>query len=543
MILASPSFLPAAEELKPLDFGTVTEKHLWVPMRDGVRLSGYAYFPAGDGPWPVLFQQRYNSHLADGSRRAAAYLAGKGYVVVNVNFRGTQLSEGTFVGYRALGWGELKDGYDTCEWVAVQPWSNGKVGTFGNSQGALSQNFLAVTQPPHLVAQYMIDTVVSLFHGGYRIGGITRSERFKRMDDVTRQPGDNRALMREWFKHPTYDDYWAQEDPSRHFGEMNVPCFTIGSYYDYMCSDSIQSYIGRQHRGGPNSRGKQQLLLGPWPHAGSKPNTVGELTYPANAAFSLPDHMVRWFDYYLKGIDTGVTRDAPVRYYVMGATGEPKAPGNVWREAADWPVATKPTPYYFHGRDSLSTAQPAEENTSTTYTSDPLNPAKIPGFIFPGARDAREFEKQPNVLTFSTEVLQEPVEWTGKVSAELYVSSTARDTDFIVRVTDVYPDGRSILIIDQVRRARYREGFDREVFMNEGKVYKVAFDVGWLSLIFNRGHRIRITVASNGASFYEPNPNTGEPLTMDFPAKVAVAQNTIYHNRQYSSHVIAPIPR
>ena len=140
-------------------------------------------------------------------------------------------------------------------------------------------------------------------------------------------------------------------------------------------------------------------------------------------------------------------------------------------------------------------------------------------------------------------MLQEPVEWTGKVSAELYVSSTARDTDFIVRVTDVYPDGRSILIIDQVRRARYREGFDREVFMNEGKVYKVAFDVGWLSLIFNRGHRIRITVASNGASFYEPNPNTGEPLTMDFPAKVAVAQNTIYHNRQYSSHVIAPIPR
>ena len=128
------------------------------------------------------------------------------------------------------------------------------------------------------------------------------------------------------------------------------------------------------------------------------------------------------------------------------------------------------------------------------------SPSRIPGRAFPGAKDARPFERQAEVRTFTSEALAEPVEWTGKVNAELFVTSTARDTDFIVRVSDVYPDGRSMLLIDYVRRARYREGFDREVFIEPGKVYKVAFQVGWLSQVFNRGHRIRVTVASTGAT-------------------------------------------
>jgi hypothetical protein len=127
------------------------------------------------------------------------------------------------------------------------------------------------------------------------------------------------------------------------------------------------------------------------------------------------------------------------------------------------------------------------------------------------------------------------------VRAELYVSSTARDTDFIVRVTDVYPDGRSILLMDYVRRARYREGYEKEVLMESGKVYKVAFDVGWTSQVFNRGHRIRITVASTGAPFYEPNPNTGEALTIEPPKKPVVAKNTVHHDRTHASRVIAPL--
>ena len=172
--------------------------------------------------------------------------------------------------------------------------------------------------------------------------------------------------------------------------------------------------------------------------------------------------------------------------------------------------------------------------------ADPLHPNQIPTRAFPGARDARPFEMQAEVRIFTTEPLTRPVEWTGKVKAELYVSSSAKDTDFIVRVCDVYPDGRSVLLMDYVRRARYRDGYDKEVFMEPGNIYKVAFDVGWISQMFNVGHRIRITVAGTGAPFYEPNPNTGEPMSIEFPTKSVVAVNAIHHSRSHASRVIAP---
>ncbi|MEN9637813.1 MAG: hypothetical protein RL077_6217 [Verrucomicrobiota bacterium] len=342
-----------AADLPALNFGAVTEKPLWIPMSDGVRLSAYTYFPAGAGPWPVICQLRYNPVAKDATRRLTAKLAEKNFVVVNVNFRGAQLSEGDWVGYRTIGWGERPDGYDTCEWLAAQPWSTGKLGTFGGSQAGFAQNLLAITRPPHLVAQSMVDTGLSLFPKGYRIGGTTR----------------------------------------------------------------------------------------------------------------LADPL-----------------------------------------------------------------HPAE-----------IKPAGIPVTSFPGARDARNFEAQPNVLPFTAGPLAESVEWTGKVAAELWVASSAKDTDFIVRVTDVYPDGRSMLIVDSICRARYREGFEREQLLTPGALHRIAFDLGWLSVVFNRGHRIRVTVASTGGPFYESNPNTGAPLTMEFPANAVVAHNTLYHHSGDASRIIAPV--
>jgi uncharacterized protein len=544
-LIAVLAFLTAeARSQDQVNLGDVTEKHVMIPMRDGTKLSAYLYFPKGNGPWPVLYEQRYADLRGAGTRKANARLAEAGYVVAAENFRGTHLSEGTWVGYRALGWGELQDGYDTVEWLAKQPWSTGKIGTFGSSQAGYAQNFLAITRPPHLAAQYMIDTGLSLYQEGYRIGGITRPDRFKQMDGVCRVPQHNRDLMAEWFSHPTYDDYWKQEDCSLHFDKMNVPCFTIGSWYDFMCQGSVESFIGRQHRAGPNSRGRQQLLIGPWLHGGytgKNSNKVSQMTYPENAKFDAEKHLIRWMDHYLKGIDNGVEREPTVRYYVMGAVGEEGAPGNEWRTAADWPLKSTATPYYLHAAGVLNRESPQNEQGATGFLADPLKPNEIPGRGFPGAADARDFEKQSEVRTFTTEPLEQPVEWTGKVKAELYVSSSARDTDFIVRVSDVYPDGRSILIVDYIRRARYREGFDKEVPLEPGKVTKVAFDVGWMSQIFNKGHRIRVTIASTGAPFYEPNPNTGEPLTIEFPSNAVVAKNAVYHNRTASSRVIAPV--
>ncbi|MFO0870745.1 MAG: CocE/NonD family hydrolase [Pirellulales bacterium] len=525
--------------------GDVTEKHVMIPMRDGVRLSAYLYFPPGEGPWPVLYEQRYADLRAGVTRQSFAKLARAGYVVCAENFRGTHLSEGPWVGYRALGWGRQQDGYDTVEWLAAQPWSTGKIGTFGSSQAGFAQNFLAVTQPPHLACQYMIDTGLSLFHEGYRIGGTTRPERFQQMESVCRRPADNRDLLREWFAHPTFDAYWEAEDCTRHFDKMNVPCFTVGSWFDFMCVGSVDSYVGRQRKGGPESRGRQQLLLGPWLHGRFKEtNRTGELEFPENARFAMDAHMIRWFDHYLKGVDNGVERESPVRYYVMGPVGTPGGPGNVWREAADWPLPTTPTPYYLRSSGRLALEPPAAsgDDERTVFRADPEHPNTIPTRAFPGAADARPFEQQAEVRTFTSEPLAAPVEWTGLVRADLWVTSTARDTDFIVRVSDVYPDGRSILLMDYVRRARYRQGYEREVLLEPGQPTQVAFDVGWISQIFATGHRIRITVASTGAPFYEPNPNTGEPLTSGPPPRVIVATNAVLHSPTHASRIIAPWP-
>ena len=526
-----------------INLDPVSVQHVMAPMRDGKRLSTYIYIPPGKGPWPVLYEQRYADLTVASSRKNAAALAMKGYVVATQNFRGTHLSEGAYVGYRALGWGEQKDGYDTVMWLATQPWSNGKIGTYGGSQAGYAQNFLAVTQPPPLVAQFMTDTGQSLFHLGYRRGGTTRVMRFQ----DARDPREAFNLIHEMFRHPVYDEFWQLEDTTRHFDKMNVPSFVLGSWYDYMNVGSIESYIGRQHHGGPNARGKQQLVIGPWLHGSSyRPATeVGDLVYPANARFPVREHMVRWFDHYLKGVDNGVEREPAVRYYVMGAVGEGDAPGNQWRTDKDWPVSARQTAYHLHGAVSgaagrLSTEIPKKPET-TTYTSDPANPAPIPGRNFPGAKDARDFEKHPDVRTFTSEVLTAQVEWTGQVRAELFVSSTARDADFIVRVSDVYPDGRSILIIDWPRRARFREAWDREVFMQPGQVYKIAFDVGYLSQIFNKGHRIRISIASTGAPFYDPNPQTGERMTVEPAKKVFVATHTLHHAGSQASRILAPV--
>jgi uncharacterized protein len=532
---------PALAQSGP-DLGEIQERHVMIPMRDGVHLSAYLYFPPGSGPWPAVFEQRYVDIRGAGTRAAAARLAEGGYVVALVNFRGTHQSEGTWMGYRALGWGELQDGYDTCEWLAAQDWCTGKIGTFGSSQGGYAQNFLAVTQPPHLVCQYMVDTGLSLFHEGYRIGGTTRPERFKSLAANCRNPDDNRRLMEEWFRHPHYDEYWQAEDCSMHFSKMNVPCFTIGSWYDFMNQGSIASFQGRQDAGGPNSRGRQQLIIGPWLHGRlNKGHKVGDLTYPMNAVWNEQEHMIRWFDHHLKGQKNGVMVEPAVRYYVLGAVGESGAPGNVWRKADDFPPDVETQPLYLHAGGKLSSELPEQDGGSTSYVSDPLAPMEIPGTAFPGATDARAFEKQAQVRTFTSEVLAAPVEWTGRIRAELVISSTAKDTDFIVRVSDVYPDGRSILIVDYPWRARYREGLDREVLLMPGQPTRLAFDVGWISQVFNKGHRIRVTISSTGAPFYEPNPQTGEPLTIDFPEDARKATNTIYHSRQHASHILAPV--
>jgi hypothetical protein len=531
-----------AKPLPPLDLGGVREQQVMIPMRDGIRLSAYLYLPEGEGKWPVVFEQRYADISGAGTRKTAADLARRGFAVAMVNFRGSQESEGAYVGYRALAWGEKKDGYDACEWLATQSWCTGKVGTFGSSQGGFAQNFLAVTQPPHLVCQYMVDTGLSLFQEGYRIGGVTRPGRFADFGANCRNPADNDALLAEWDQHPNYDDYWRAEDCGLHFAEMNVPCFTIGSWYDFMVQGSVASFSGRQHHGGANSRGKQWLLLGPWLHGRlNKGSKVAEMQYPENATWPEVDHMVRWFDHWLKGVDNGIEKDPAVRYYVMGATAEAGAPGNVWRTAQDWPPAAKSASYHLRAEGKLAAEASGDKVSHTTYESDPLNPMVMPGRAFLGAKDARPFETQKEVRIWTTEPLAESVEWNGEVKAEIWLSSTAPDTDVLLRVSDVYPDERSMLIMDYPLRARYREGWDKQVLLTPGEPARLSWHIGWTSIVFAKGHRIRVSIASTGAPLYEPNNQTGGVQTRDWMKEARSATNTIWHDADHPSRIIVPI--
>jgi len=528
--------------LPPLDLTGVSEQHVMIPMRDGVRLSAYLYVPVGEGKWPVVFEQRYADISGAGTRKNAAELARRGFAVAMVNFRGSQESEGVYVGYRALAWGVQKDGYDTCEWLASQPWSTGKVGTFGSSQGGFAQNFLAVTQPPHLVCQYMVDTGLSLFHEGYRIGGVTRPGRFKDFGANCRQPADNEALLEDWDTHPNYDDYWRAEDCTLHFAKMNVPCFTIGSWFDFMVQGSVQSFIGRQHHGGENSRGKQWLLLGPWLHGRlNKGSKVGDLVYPDSATWPEVEHMVRWFDHWLKGVDNGIPKEPAVRYFVMGAAGEMGSPGHQWRSAQDWPPQAESGSLYLHPDGLLADEATIVASASTSFVSDPAQPMEIAGKSFPGAKDARGFEQQKEVRTWTTPILEKDVEWSGEVTAEIWLSSTAPDTDVILRLSDVYPDGRSILLMDYPLRARYRDGWDRQVMLKAGEPAQLKWHIGWTSQIFAKGHRIRVTIASTGAPLYEPNSQTGGPQTRDWLKDARVATNTVWHDRDHASRLVIPL--
>jgi uncharacterized protein len=539
-LLSSSSLL--AQELPQIELPGVREEHVFIPMRDGTRLSATLYLPEAGGKWPVVFEQRYASLTGAGTRKNSADLARKGYAVAMVNFRGAQKSEGAYVGYRALAWGEQKDGYDTCEWLAVQPWCTGKVGSFGSSQGGFAQNFLAVTQPPHLVCQYMVDTGLSLFHEGYRIGGVTRPKRFADFGDNARNPEDNKNLLREWENHPDYDDYWRAEDSSLHFHKMNVPCFTIGSWYDFMIQGSVQSFVGRQHKGGASSRGQQQLLLGPWLHGRlNKGNKVGELVYPENATWSEVEHMTRWFEHWLKGVENGVEKEPAVRYYVMGAAGEAAAPGNTWRAAADWPPASHPTNLYLAADGMLAFTAPLSNSGGTPFDCDPAHPMEIAGRSFPGAKDARGFESQKDVRSWTTKPFQKPMEITGEITADIWVTSTVTDSDFLLRVCDVYPDGRSILLMDYPLRARYRKGFERQVLMSPGEPCRLQWHIGWTSVALNKGHCLRITVSSSGAPLYEPNSQTGGAQTAAWLENTIPGTHTVLHNKEHASRIILPV--
>ena len=516
----------------------VKKETVMVPMRDGVRLATDIYFPEGDGPFPViLLRSPYDRKLGEGIAQDAAR---RGYVMVIQNTRGRFGSEGENLPFETDGWGRLRDGEDTVEWIARQPWCNGKIGTWGGSALGITQYLLAGTGTKRVTAQNITVGAPSLYHGVVYWGGVFRKAM---IEDWLRISAFSPDALKIWTSHPTYDSYWRERDMTTRFRYTNAPAIHIGGWYDIFAQATIDAFVGMQTRGGPGARGKQKLLMGPWTH-GVFQEKAGELTFPNAKNPPTTAHDIwRWFDHYLKGVDNGVDREPAVTYYVMGDVTDRNAPGNEWRTADRWPpVNATPTPFYLHPDRSLSTRKP-EEGGTLSYTYDPKDPVPTvggPRLTLPaGAMDQRKIESRPDVLVFTSEPLREPVEVTGTVKVILWASSDALDTDFAAKLCDVYPDGRSINICEGILRARFREGFSKEKLMQPGTPYRFEIDLWSTSIVFNRGHRIRVHITSSNAPAFDPNPNTGEPFRASERSRPA--HNTIYMDAKRPSHILLPV--
>jgi hypothetical protein len=571
--------------MDPQLFEVMLERDITARMRDGVLLRSDIYRPKSEGKFPVLMQRtpynkaNYTSNGAPFAIRAAT----RGYVVILQDVRGRFSSDGEWYPFRH----EMEDGYDTVEWAAALPYSDGKVGMFGWSYLGSTQMYAALAQPPHLVSIFPVVTGSNYYEdwtyrGGvfqqffnqswtsFRLSPDTLNRRVQKNANALRwvrdlplgdypifdtpPPAELAPYYFDWLSHPGYDDYWKELSIERRHEKVLVPAYHVAGWYDIFTGGSLNNYTGiKAHGGNEAARRGQRLLIGPWYHdfLSVREGKCGDVEFGPVAAVNEEDIMLRWFDHTVKGISNGIELEKPVRIFVMGE--------NVWRDEDDWPLTrAQNTPFYLHsggqansltGDGTLSTVAPQDE-PADTYRYDPADPVLTRGggaccdhdHLAPGAFDQRPNEMRADVLVYSTPVLEEEVEVTGPIKAELYISSSAVDTDFTAKLVDVWPNGFAQNLADGIQRARYRLSPERTEFMNPGEIYRLTIDLWVTSNLFRRGHKIRLEISSSNFPRFSRNLNTGElPLRA---ARMVEATNRVYHDREHPSAVVLPvIPR
>ncbi len=511
-----------------------------VPMRDGVRLATSIYLPETGGPWPaILSRTPYNK--AGTGRRAGRYTSA-GYVYVIQDCRGRFASEGVYEPYQT----DMEDGHDTVEWIAAQPWSDGKVGLTGRSAGGIAANLAAAADPPHLVCAYVVTAPESLFDESYFMGGVFREHfrgNFMRLQGVAEQiPSLQRRVV--------MDEQWRRTDLVHHRDRTNVPIYQVGGWYDMFAKGAINNFVVLQEHGREGARGRQKLWMGPWGHSALD----GDLEYVGERGLARAfEEEMRWFDYWLKGEPNGIMEEPPIVYYHMAAArrGAFSGKGGL-RRAERWPPPGQDARYYLQPGGGLSRIRPTVPVSASTYRFDPADPAPTHGGAnynnFPrespitvGPVDQRAIGERPDYLRFQTEPLTEDLTIQGRVEAELWVSTDAPDTDFMVKLVDVYPDGYEALVLDSALRTRYRHG--REAgdvrLMNPGRPERIAIDLWSTSLTIEAGHRVAVHVTSSNWPRFEVNPNTGEaPGSAAIPPRPA--WNTVHHDAARSSAIVLP---
>ena len=573
------------------------DENVMTPMRDGVRLECDVYRPAGPGPFPaILTRSPYGRGPGGRPNTGADFWVRLGYAFVTQDCRGRFGSEGEYTPHLTEG----PDGYDTVEWIAEQSWCDGNVGIVGQSYLGADQYQLAPHSPPHLKAMAPVSGTAdhrqswtrhaggALEHGWmvpYSLlkgrntlerKGLT-GEQMETLESYLDPPHEHgffaQPLTPEGYAHvpltdwiplmedsaPYFKDYlnnpddgpfWWEINVRRGFHTVDVPMLHFGSWYDIFLEGTLSGYEGINALGGPNARGNQRLLVGPWGHIGySLPTSdgCGDLDFGPEAEIDFMEMQKRWFGHWLKGEDTGIMDEAPVRIFVMGE--------NRWRDEQEWPLArTEYTPWYLHsggsanslnGDGALSPESPAIEPPDR-YVYDPNDPVPSLGgnnLIIPrGAFDQRPAEVRDDVLVYTGEVLSEDLEVTGPLRVTLWATSSAVDTDFTAKLVDVYPDGYAQNLQDGMIRARYRDSASDPKLLTPGQAYRYEIDLWATSHVFLAGHSIRIEISSSCFPRFDRNPNTGTPVESE--SNLVPAAQMVLHDAQHPSYITLPvIPR
>ena len=570
----------ASDASKVPVFAVLIENDLTAPMRDGTVLRADLYRPDAEGDFPVLLCRT----PYDKARRVevGTKLAQRGYLVVVQDVRGRFASDGEFrPGFFSADHSDAEDGYDTVEWAATLPGSNGKVGTFGSSYEGWTQWELAHTRPPHLaamapgaIAANLLDRELS---GVLRLGRVLfwsvnslsvdaarrLGNRWKAtsLDEANRlwlerdrhkwlwylplidipeqaMPGIARHWRRWLADHAT--DFFRYLDKHR---QVEVPALSITGWYDQQIG-TIKHFTGMTANGGSElARQNQRLIVGPWTHTMDEMNRrVGDVDFGPEAERDYYQIADAWYAHWLKGESTEAEEWPPIQLFVMGA--------NRWRAENEWPLArTVYSDYYLHSAGSANTvagdgrlsSEPPAEEPHDSYDYDPRDPVMT---LFPpngqqAPIDQRALDGRPDVLVFATPPLERPIEVTGPVVVKLFAASSAPDTDFVAKLIDVWPDGFTQELCHGIVRARYRESFETPSPIEPGRVYAYTVQLNPTSNLFRAGHRIRVDISSSDFPNFDRNHNTGGDDYRE--TTLETARQTIFHDAARPSRVILPL--
>jgi uncharacterized protein len=578
-------------------YRVLVEKDVPMQTRDGVTLRADVYRPDAPGRFPVLLSRLpYNKNLRP-RPGDIDYFVERGYGVIMQDTRGRFSSDGDE--YYALIW-EMPDGYDAVEWAAILPWADGNVGTMGQSYLGATQYLLAPSRPPHLKAAFPVSAAADfhqcwVYHtgGAFEFGWQIPYAILMARDSLERQgltapllatlegdlipaptpfaqPLSDQAYRRlplmawgdllrpvaryltDYLRHPEDGPYWWAINVERQHANINTPMYHVTSWYDIFLRGGLAHFCGlRQHAMTAQVHTQQKILIGPWahrfPYTSPTSQGTGDIDFGPNACIELHETQLRWFDYYLKDINTGILEEAPVKIFVMGE--------NVWRDEQEWPLArTHYTPYYLHsqgqanslhGDGRLDPRVPGEEPTDR-FIYDPHDPVPTCGgntLIIPmGVQDQRQVETRQDVLVYASAPLTTPLEVTGPLVVTLFVASSAPDTDFTAKLVDVRPDGYAQNLADGIMRTRYRTSRTLPTLLTPGQVHELTIDLWATSHVFLPGHSLRLEIASSNFPRFDRNLNTGEDQATG--TRWQTAAQTIFHDQRYPSHILLPvIPR